>query len=231
MGRKALRSAASVVQILLVAATTSGCLTYKWKVTEADLKVEAPIKEAAKDQVPAFAEIKHFGKNANHFFVTNKSQEVIFVSYASSVAEVLTSVRVISGETMGMHKDRDSPDTPIAPGSSAEVSFYSDDKLTSALMVDPGEATYTLRIALKGPGGKLDYAIMNCSGSGKKVDEGPMVRTHAGAADQLACYLTGIIYGGWCWFVSPGDKDTDIAKKAAKEKYGDKAGIEYAGRE
>src|SRR5690606_36657895 len=105
-----------------------------------------------------YIEIDLNSLNRNHFTIKNKSKDVLFVDYSSSVAEVSNqSVRLISGETKMLHSDQSSPKIPIAPETSANISLYTDDEALSSILLRKG-AKY--RIALT-KSGETIYLVVN----------------------------------------------------------------------
>ena len=56
------------------------------------------------------------------------------------------------------------------------------------------------------------------------------LRTHANAKDSLLCYATGIVYGGWCWFISPDENDNQKATELAKARRNADVSIKYINR-
>jgi len=55
--------------------------------------------------------------------------------------------------------------------------------------------------------------------------------TSVGVGQKAACFLTAILYVGWCWFITPFEEDYMAAKKSAKMRLGADALVEYRGRE
>ena len=72
-----------------------------------------------------------------------------------------------------------------------------------------------------------------CVANGGTFDAGKKsctFTTPVRSGPRWACYLTGIIYGGWCWFIRPQDEDRDAAKEKAQTILGPAAAVEYLGR-
>lgn len=215
------RSAFIAVALLL--GTTPGCLSYRWQV-----HIAPPSFVPLPDDVPPFVQVTRASNGGNYFAVTNVGHEPIFVSYRESIAEVgLQSIRVVSGDTRRMHNDMTPPDVPIAPGSTALVSFY-DAEEQHDLVTNGKEARF--RIALRTTAGNIVYAVMQ-----PKAAHPPASTfvTSASDGDKVACYVTAFLYGGWCWFVHPGDSDRIAAEERARSQFQGTAAdhVEYVGRE
>lgn len=54
--------------------------------------------------------------------------------------------------------------------------------------------------------------------------------TRASVADRWGCYITSIVYGGWCWFVRPSSAEQLDAERIAQTKFGSSATVEYKER-
>ena len=211
------------MRILLLAVfvtlTLSSCLSYRWEAHKSeDSLAERETPEGPADVVPKFVTITSIKSPANHFTITNHSTEVIYVSFKQSVVDFAgRSWRVISGDTIKLHSDRDSPDLPIAPKTFAVVSFYSDDRDTAARMVD-GSALINYRIAVREGDKKTETAILYGHNAPNKLIT--LFTTKVGRTDRVACYITAIAYGGWCWFIQPNLEDYKIAEHKALGLFG-----------
>jgi hypothetical protein len=61
-----------------------------------------------------------------------------------------------------------------------------------------------------------------------------IVRVDASQGQRTVCYLTGVFYGGYCWFVAPNeDSDRRALEKGnmIKSKSDEKIEVEYLGRD
>ncbi len=242
-----------IVLILPILILTSSCLTYRWEARLPDsvvdeieeMKAENEKKNSEKrngyielkGEFPRYLTVWQQRTYANQFLIKNTSKELVYVSYKSSVIVVAgTSHRVISGETIGMNRDRDSADTPIAPESTASISLFTPDDSISNLLRSGAEGV-TYKVAIRKTNNSSDFItiipkraeILNLVS--KNLD-GVQFTTKAGSWDRIGCYVTGIMYGGWCWLVSPREEDILAADKIAKKKLKDTRAIaEYQGRE
>lgn len=224
---------ARMILLISTSLTFTSCLTYRWQahVPEDQLASPAPKPVQPANQVPKFVKIEPMKSRGNHFMVSNLSQEMVYVSYKQSVVEFAgSSYRVVSGETRGINRDRDSPDTPIAPNTTAEVSFYTEDNTTSELM-QKGSAAINYRVAIRKEDKKPKYAILHGTSADEKKEKELLFTTESQGNNRLACYITGILYGGWCWFVHPTEEDHKIAEEKGKSKYGPQTTVEYQGRQ
>lgn len=218
--------------IAIVMMLSQGCLTYKWDV-DVDDPSRVPVNDPVFEVVSQPKKVKIYGtsQKRNHFKVTNNSDGPIFVVYKESFAQLNgSSLRVVSGDTRKINSDQASPDQPVAPGSSAEVSFYTSDSLTNQLLYGGGA---TFSIAIKA-GGNTNYAkVKTFTKPQTEVKES--ITTEVSAKDRLLCYTTGIIYGGWCWFIKPQDSDREEAMEKAKSIYSNQnrkvLDIQYVGRQ
>lgn len=211
----------SLFLALLTAATFTGCLTYHWRVVDDTKVAPDPPKPLPlpKDQVPAFITVEH-GADPHHFTVHNNSASTVFISFRESVMEASgKSHRVVSGETKQLHADQDSPDTPIAPATSADVSFYSD-TLSS---LEEGQVV-KFRIALRQQG-KETQAILHSRLEVEEEEEKDLkFTTHEqDTASRVLCVAT---IGIWCRLKLPTQQDRDDANQKAK-KYGPNAKAEF----
>lgn len=228
--------------IFLTMLLFSSCMTYRWEAkvpVEVTTKKSTPTKPRPNNVIPKFVTVEALAKHSkilgNRFSVKNNSDEMVYVSYKNSVIEFLgSSYRVISGETIGINKDRDSADTPIAPNSTADISLFTqDDIISSQMKTDPKLFTY--RIAFRREGKKTEYAIIYPD---RKDDPSEDVTTdvnsfttEVASKDKLLCFATAVFYGGWCWFIAPSDTDILEAEKTGKKLFGPNTTIRFLDRE
>lgn len=237
-----------VAAIAGVGLFSSGCLTYKWNAVLVDnvAKSSDPTAGNPKNELPTYLHVTYSPGNPNEFLFLNKSKESIAVSYKDSVAEIVgQSYRVVPGTTRVLNADRDPPDTPIAPGTVARVSFYMPGSDLAQASLDAG-LSYTFRVAIK-RADKTDKAVIHDAPKGPVRDRCLSVKgaryrvdTHdcrlpftseAADRDRWLCYSTGIFSGGWCWFVKPTSDDTAAAQVTAKKLLGQEAAAAYIGRD
>lgn len=214
-----------LIMTLFASQLLAGCLTYRW---EASVPENLLVAKSNDSSAPKFAKIEGVKDptRRNHFQVTNESKKMISVSFKQSVIEIDgKSYRVLSGSTINMNRDRESPDTPIAPNTVAEVSFYPEDGIAKSIVIN-GTSEITYRIALRQDEGKPEYAILRQS---KAV--GGEFTTKVNDRDKWGCIITGIFYGGWCWFVKPNDEDRKQAEERGKDLYGPNAKISFVKKE
>ncbi len=203
---------------VLVLLTSFSCTTYRWQ-------AELPEVVDAARKVPKFVKIDSTARR-NHFKVTNLTDDMVTVSYRQSVIQVGdSSLRAISGETRGINTDRDSPDIVIAPRTASEISLYSEDSDKSQKIVRGTLRDVKFRIAMKLADKPMEYAII----SGEPSNE---FTTEASQHEKMFCYLTGLFYGGYCWFIRPSEDDRAEAKRRAEEIFNTKVKeIRYLGRQ
>ena len=215
-------------------------MTYRWEAqvpVEVTKKKSTPTKPRPKDVIPKFVTVEALAKHSeilgNRFSVKNTSDEMVYVSYKNSVIEFLgRSYRVISGETIGINKDRDSADTPIAPNSKASISLFTQDEIVSSQMDNPKLFTY--RIAFRREGKKTEYAVIypdRPDRNDEPSNEVTTFTTEVATKDKLWCFATAVFYGGWCWFVAPRDTDILEAEKTGKNLFGPNTSIKFLERE
>ncbi|HMQ11007.1 MAG TPA: hypothetical protein PKC21_08420 [Oligoflexia bacterium] len=206
--------------IVLLVLTTTSCSTYRWKGV-----IHRPENDIRpKNIIPESIEISQDITRLNHFWIKNRSSDVVYVSFSDSVAEFEgQSYRLVSGTTKKIHSAMQSPDQPIAPNTVAEVSFYSDDELITSKLVNPKELV-KYRIAFKSSENKA-YAIYYSQDLTEIIE----FTTPIAKSDKIACYITGIVYGGWCWFISPNENDKNKALNEAN-KLGADNKIKYLGK-
>jgi len=236
-----------ILALLLLAPLNNGCLAYKWavatepvaeKIEKKPLKVvEKPLKVLEK---PSYIHVDKSGDQPNHFKLKNTDKIMAFVDYNSSVVDSGgRSIQVVSGQTKVVHEDQGSIKTPIAPGTSVEVSFYPVDK-SDTLVLTVGIATYHIAIQR---GSSIDYLVVEVTPTKterrtqykemtemRTQDKDKTVVTRASAADRWGCYITSIVYGGWCWFVRPSSAERLDAERIAQTKFGATASVEYKER-
>jgi hypothetical protein len=209
------------VAVVLGCSLLVGCLRYEWRVTTVRPAADSdPVAPVTMD-VPSGVTLRRSEQRANHFLIENKSNAMLFVSHRESAVEIDgVSLRVIPGTQLRIRADQDAPDTPIAPNTSAEVSFYTASPEANEFLAELGTAAQ-FRIAVRSAS-ETRYAVVKPEG----------VVTSAGMVDRLLCYVTGIAFGGWCWFVSPGEDDArSAAAKAAAIHGAAAADVEYLGRQ
>jgi hypothetical protein len=196
--------------------------------------------------LPPYLLVESVPDAPNSFIFNNKSDATVFVSYKDSVADVSgTSHRVVSGTMRQLHADQSSPDTPIAARTKAEISFYmpDDKKVQDAIFAGN---VFTLDVAIRKPGRPgFDHAVLRVQGQKppdfRKLCEdlgatysrsecAAYFGTPISPGDRWGCYLTGILYGGWCWFVNPDESDYAAAKEIAVERLGPEASLDYRGK-
>lgn len=196
--------------LVALGATGPGCLSYRWKAQ----------RDAVEDPQAAVAGLRiHSTKAPYEFVAENTTDGVLFVSQQRSVLEQGDhSVAVTAGETRVMHTDLVQADLAIAPRSKAAFSLYPTSGNAS------WSGPWKFRVATHDDrGGALTYVVV----------EVPQMAftTNVSDSDRTWCYVTGILWGGWCWFISPEAEDTALAKKLAAERLGAGADLEFLGRE
>jgi hypothetical protein len=207
-----------LLTLILASSIITSCSTFRWRAEITDVSTGEP-------NVPQFVKIQPT-KIRNHFMVTNLTDKVVTVVYRQSVIQADgISLRVISGETRGINRDRDSPDVVIAPQTTAEISLYSEDSANSEKIIKGQFKELKFRIAVKLGDQAVQYAVMD----GGKSNE---FTTEISQNEKLWCYVTGIFYGGYCWLIKPDDEDRLAAQKKANELYQGRAkDIIYIGKE
>jgi hypothetical protein len=213
-----------------------------WKAGQKKRDAEIKAAKKVEGEIPNIIEIEPIDdivinqRSAHNYFrITNKSKDIIYVNYRRSVIDAAgRSHRVVSGETKKIHEDRDSPDTPIAPGGFAEISLFPADTEPP----DDYQIKVVYRLALTRSDSSSVFAVFRAK---KPIDfpSGPDVscpiertyfRSDAHWADQALCYSTFILAGGWCWFISPRDSDFEQANELAKIMLGNRVTAIYRGR-
>ncbi|MBF0361972.1 MAG: hypothetical protein HQK49_13230 [Oligoflexia bacterium] len=177
-------------------------------------KNNSKIKIELKQEIPA-----------NHFSITNNYNQPIRISYnESSLILGSESSRVVSGETKRIHSSLSVPDLIIPPNTTSKFSFYRSDTSVSDLShlyskmmiaIKIGEKTqyyYHLRAPTEKPLLKE-----------KSLSHEPYAEfyTEIKSSDKTTCYVTAILWGGYCWFMKPDENDT----KNAKEKFIKESGL------
>ena len=125
------------------------------------------------------------------------------------------SIRVVSGEARGSKLASIIPDRIIAAGTEAEVSFYNSNTEKDSSNFEKINISYRIE--------NKRYKIVKY----RPLRFGNDIRklgtvSYLNLTDKILCYTTGIIYGGYCWFVkfgSPSDEDYEGAKKKAAKIY------------
>lgn len=103
--------------ILLLATTATGCV-HSWDAVRDEVTFDKGVEKPPVSVVRS----KDY---PSKFFVTNQTDAMLYVSYKDSAVEINgESFRVVSGETFIRNSDRDSSDTPVAPGSDAAIQFF-----------------------------------------------------------------------------------------------------------
>ena len=218
----------------------SGCLAYKWKVFfPAPEKVVGPKKSSLKiiKAIEGLSIELESEYKANHFVFKNNTDDILFVDFSSSVATPIswawTSIRLVSGKTKNLNRDRVSPAEPLAPGTMAEISFYSSDKRDDLRLAK--FARFRVAVRSKSLDGELKIVEFESSARlrAKRISPGfrsKTIVTPVSSGDKWGCYITAIFYGGWCWLIESGPEDEEIALEKAKEKYGEKATVRFLQR-
>ena len=213
------------VLLAALAFNLEGCLTYRWRVEEPTLTTAPP-----KPDQPALIETPAvYGSRAGFgdFRIENRSTGVVYASPDRSMMEYAgRSYRLITGERRVINSDLPAPDVPIAPGSSILLGLYPADGSPIYRGVD-----VRYRIAIS-DGTSLSYLVIDTWNA--PIQEDVTVATRASAGDRWGCYITGILYGGWCWFVAPDEDDEKAAKEAAATTFGfpvEKVKVRYQRRE
>ncbi|SME94100.1 hypothetical protein [Pseudobacteriovorax antillogorgiicola] len=205
------------IVLIISALSLQGCLTYKWKVVGVHDSLFQPYK------VPRFIDVSETAK-PNHFVFKNNSQSTVFISHRNSVAIANgRSYRLISGRMNVNHRDMESPDIPIAAGTSIEVSFYSDDRSFTKL-VNEDQQIVDYRVFLKTP--RKSYSMSLRSVGSTET----FITSDANDNDSNLCYLTEVFFYGYCWFVSPDEADESMARMKAQSMYGDQVDVIYQER-
>jgi hypothetical protein len=166
------------------------------------------------NEIPSGIEIER-SDFANHFLIRNNRNTDIFVEYEKSSMQFIDrSYRVVSGETRKIDSAQAVPDRIIAAGTNSEVSFYrADDPSRSELFT-------RLNISLK-VDGKSYRAVKfkEADLDSREIGRVGQVQ-YINNTDKYLCYATGILYGGYCWFIGDAEtEDFEGAKKIAAEKY------------
>lgn len=221
--------------ISALAVSLSGCFVYHWEAyQEREVEVDAKPQPALPgNELPKYLRVERTGLAANEFLFFNDSDEMIFVEFRNSAAQFgNTSHRVVSGASRVINTDRDSPDTPIAPKTSAKVAFYTPDEgeiMSSLRVMNVGHGIY--RIAIRRQSGKTDFAVIHSRANPKpektKTEEflKGTFTTGAPAEDRWLCYLSAFVF---CPFIEPSDYSEALA--IAKKKFGDDVEVRYVGK-
>jgi hypothetical protein len=209
---------------------------------------------------PSYLEIKKsIGVlNWHSFEFMNKSSSRVIISFSKSILSATgKSFKLISGQTIGMHKDRDSPDFIIAPGTSADLSFFplggdfpidtigglnrfsisyqrENDQKSNYIEID-SERPYEYEAQLSNYQDELRKLrradidrIDKMHTNNKRIVEVPI-----GTFDKVLCYVTGPFYGGWCWLISPSNEHDAEAQKQAEATQSESTGelkLRYLGK-
>ena len=211
---RANRSLLSHVVLATVALAVQGCLTYRWRAVDPNAPTMANAPASGPIAVSPLV-------RPHKFRIDNASGGTVYVSpQRSTVSYYGNSRGLVSGDSLVVHADLTHADIPVAPGTSAEFSLYI-----------PGEAMpeapLLFNVAVLDDASHVDHLVVH-------VDNGPagvQFTTRASDGDRIACYITGILYGGWCWFAGPGAEAKQEAERIAKERVGPAARVEYVGRE
>jgi hypothetical protein len=253
--------------VLLVLA---GCTTFRYEVSESPKPLPSrsepampkPNREFVFKVVkkPSYLEIKKSVEvlKWNSFEFRNNSSSPVTISFSKSILSATgKSFKLISGQTIGMHKDRDSPDFIIAPGTSADLSFFplgvdfpidtigglnrfsisyqkENDQKSNYIQID-SERPYEYEVKLSNYQDELSKIrlaefdrIDKMQTNKKRIVEVPI-----GTFDKVLCYVTGTFYGGWCWLISPTDDHDAEAQKQAEATKAESTGelkLRYLGK-
>ncbi len=211
------------VSLLALSMSLSGCFTYHWQVTDAEVQ---PEKGLPKDTIPAFISVQRDTDDPHHFRFQNKSDGVVFVSYKESVAEFGgRSLRVIAGDTKMIHVDQNSPDSPIAPHSTADIALYAQSSYEGGNSYKDQSADdnlLTFRVALTTSGKPTQFAVIH-SRFREESDDCDTIVTEAPSDRRIKCILTL----GFMCPKAPTESDIEAAQKQAKEECGSRSKVTF----
>ena len=165
------------------------------------------------------------------FIVENKHDKPVYIKYENSAisSTILNRTwRVVSGETRKIHSGLAVPDQIIVPGSKAEFSIFpATDEFAATIAED-------FSIAFKKEdSNEIERILIHVQK--KKVNERHSkedILIPVSDGKKTMCYLTGIVWGGYCWFISPTEEEDKLAREKAEKlkKPGTDVEVKYIGR-
>lgn len=212
------------VALLLSAVLSSGCFTYRYHVKGLRMAPGAETVPPPAGTTIDGATVARERDSTSRIIVTNKTDATIYVVFSESSLEFRgQTFRALPGAQRRIHSDMVAQDQPVAPHGRAVVDIFTPDDATNReLDRRPGAARY--RIALRSGSERLGVVTL----------EPDSVFVELARSWQVACYVTAVLYGGFCWVAwvaTPGDAEDRAAAELAARSFGAvEADVEYISR-
>ncbi len=208
------------VAVLALVAPAAGCFSFRWV---AVAPTAAPVGGRAEELEVDAAWVAPPGKVS----LTNGSSHPRSFSPRLSTVQagtrtfaVATAFEVARTETSSARRVVTRDPVTLAPWATQTMNLYPADG------VFPAGAPLHWRLSISdAEGGPATMLPLEVSPPAERV-----YVTRAGTADRVMCYVTGLFYGGWCWFIRPGEDDLGLVTEKARAELGDRVEVKYLDR-
>lgn len=217
--------------LLLVAIFLSGC-TFTFKATPGGKTPQYPPSQVKEGSVLVSPDAM-----TGTTEITNQTEETIFLNFERSSMEFASqSFRVIPGDTRKMFANMAIPSRSIAPESTIKLYLFRSSMEAELIPTDRQvhnefSNIYTkLRLYFETDGGDPIKVLL---GPNRLISKSETILVEK-KGDRFLCILTGIFYGGSCWYMGlrdPHPYEITYAQGIAEDRFGQGTTIELVKKE